>query len=268
MAALGGAFLGSRGWPGFGNLLILLLTGGSAAAGASALNEYFERHSDGEMRRTSRRPLVTGAIQRPRRVLLVALAMILVPALAILPVRPVLSIFLLAGAVIYVGIYTLWLKPRTVLNIVIGGAAGSAAVLCGGAASGAWREPSVWILALLLFLWTPSHFWSLALLYRKDYQRSRFPMLSARISRHQAALWVMLHTLTTGLAGLALLVSPVLGPGYGVLAALAMIYLTLSNLRLIRDPVADHARSLFMASNYYLLGILTAVCLASVIPAV
>ena len=122
MAAVGGAFLGAGGWPGLGTLVMLIIVGGLAASGAAGMNEYLEQDSDAIMMRTRRRPLVTGKAQ-PRWVLWVSLAMILVPSLVALPFNPALSFFLLLGAVIYVGLYTIILKPRTLLNIVIGGAA-------------------------------------------------------------------------------------------------------------------------------------------------
>lgn len=124
LAAAAGAFLGAGGWPGWSNLLVLLATGGMAAAGASALNQYLEREADGQMGRTRRRPLVTGAITHPAWVPWAGGALILLPSIAVLPANPALSFFLVLGALIYVGIYTLWLKPRTLLNIVIGGVAG------------------------------------------------------------------------------------------------------------------------------------------------
>lgn len=141
VAATGGAFLAAGGWPGAGVLLLTWVTGGMAAAGASALNQYWERDSDGAMGRTRKRPLVTGSIANPRWVPPVAALLILLPSLAVLPFNPALTFFLLLGAIIYVGIYTIWLKPRTLLNIVIGGAAGSAAVLSGSAAAGMWNHP-------------------------------------------------------------------------------------------------------------------------------
>jgi protoheme IX farnesyltransferase len=141
IAATGGAFLGAGGWPGWETLLLTWLTGSMAAAGASSLNQYLERHSDGAMGRTEKRPLVTGAISHPQFVPFIGTALILLPSLAVLPFNPALTFFLLLGAFIYVVIYTMWLKQRTVLNIVIGGAAGSAAVLSGGAAAAAsWHR--------------------------------------------------------------------------------------------------------------------------------
>ncbi len=256
MAAVGGAFLGAAGWPGLGRLLLVLVTGGLAASGAASLNQYLERNKDGAMGRTHKRPLVNGDIPNPRWVLYAGTAMILIPVAATLPFNPALAFFLLLGAVIYVGIYTIWLKPRTLLNIVIGGAAGSAAVMTGGAAVDAWRDPAVIVLALLVFLWTPTHFWSLAILYRDDYVRADVPMLPARVSVQQASWWVLSHTLPTGLATLGLVLTPALGWLYFVPVALLTADLLRRNIRLIRQPTPRHAKSLFLASNIYLTAVL------------
>ncbi|MCL4869017.1 MAG: heme o synthase [Anaerolineae bacterium] len=265
LAAVGGAFLGARGWPGWGTLVLVLMTGGMAAAGASALNQYLERHLDMKMSRTRSRPLVTGEMMRPRTVLIVGLMLIALPVLVMLPFNPALSFYLLLGAFIYVGVYTIWLKPRTLLNIVIGGAAGSAAVMSGGAAANAANDPAVIILALLVFLWTPTHFWSLALLYRQDYQKASFPMLPAQVTPRQSAWWVLAHTLPTGLAALAL----ILTPGLGWVYALSVIGLTIEllyrNIRLIAAPTPKQARRLFLSSNYYLMALLLVICLDVVV---
>ncbi|MCI0576615.1 MAG: heme o synthase [Chloroflexi bacterium] len=258
LAAVGGAFLGARSWPGLGPLLVLFLSGGLAASGAAGLNEFLERSSDGVMRRTQRRPLVIGSV-RPQWVLGLSIAMILLPSLAVLPFNPALAFFLLLGAIIYVGIYTIWLKPRTLLNIVIGGAAGSAAVMSGGAAAGAWQDPAVIVLALLVFLWTPSHFWSLAILYREDYARAGVPMLPVQTTVRQSAWWVLLHTGAAGLAALALTLAPALGWAYLLPVAVATADLFRRNGRLIAQPTPQHARSLFISSNLYLMVVLLAI---------
>lgn len=264
LSAIGGAFLGADGRPDPWSVLLLLLAGGMAAAGASSLNQYFERASDVLMSRTRLRPLPSGQIQHPRLVVTVGLALILLPVLAIAPFNAPLAFWLFTGALIYVGVYTIWLKPRTLLNIVIGGAAGSAAVLSGGAAVGAWNHPAVLILALLLFLWTPCHFWSLAILYKKDYQRAGVPMLPAHTSTRQAAWWVLLHTGGTGLAALLLALTPALGWVYLVPIAGATVDMLWRNIRLIRDPHPRTARGLFLASNVYLTVVLGAIIISSV----
>lgn len=264
LAAVGGAFLGAGGVPPVGALVGLLSMGGMAAAGASALNQYLEREQDAHMRRTSGRPLVTGAIARPGGVLGVAMALVVIPVLVTLPLNPALAFFLALGAVIYVGVYTLWLKPRTWLNIVIGGAAGSCAVLSGGAAVGAWSEPGVLSLAVLIFLWTPTHFWSLALMCREDYVRAGIPMLPTRATPRQTAGWILAHAVGTGAVGLALGLHPALGPIYLLLAGLATVSLLLHGRRLWMRPVPAQARDMFIASNVYLAMILLAICVDAI----
>lgn len=264
-AATGGAFLAAGGLPRADQLLLLLVTGGLAASGASALNQYLERDSDALMARTRKRPLVTGAIPRPGWVPYVAGSMILVPSLVVLPSNPALALFLLLGAAIYVGVYTVWLKPRTLLNIVIGGAAGSAAVLSGSAAVGAWNDPGAVVLALLVFLWTPAHFWSLAIVYRTDYLRGGVPMLPVQTTPRQAAAWVFVHIGATALAALMLAAHPTLGWIYFIPVGLATLDLMLRNIRLLARPEGKLALSLFHASNLYLALVLLLICVEAIV---
>ena len=265
MAATGGAFLAAAGWPGLGTLGLVWVFGGMAAAGASALNQYWERNTDGQMGRTQKRPLVTGQIQDPRWVPVVASLLIIVPVIITFTFNRPLAFFLALGAIIYVGIYTIWLKPRTLLNIVIGGAAGSAAVLTGSAAVGNWNDPSALILSLILFLWTPFHFWSLALLYRDEYARSDVPMLPVHTTPKQAAWWVMSHTLPTCIFGVLMVVFPTLGLVYLIPVFFVSADLFWKNVKLIKDPSPKNARAVFMASNMYLLVLLLAICAGTVI---
>lgn len=259
-AAVAGAFLAAGDWPGGERLAMLLMAGGSAAGGASAINQYLERELDGRMERTRRRPLAAGQWQAARWVPWVGGAMIVLPALAMLPFNPALTFFVIAGAAIYVYVYTIWLKPRTPLNIVIGGAAGSAAVLSGSAAAGQWSEPAAVVLALLVFAWTPTHFWSLAIAYRDDYRRGGLPMLPVQASPRAAACWVLLHASVAGLAGIVLAGSPLLGPLYlaPVVAATAVL-LTLG-ARLVRSPGRGRALAVFHASNLYLGLVMVMIC--------
>ncbi|MGD8584482.1 MAG: heme o synthase [Chloroflexota bacterium] len=264
LAATGGAFLAAGGWPGWATMILVIVSGGLTASGSSGLNQYLEQGSDALMGRTRKRPLVTGKLQ-PRWVLWVSILMVVIPPLLIVSFNPALAFFLLAGAVIYVVLYTLILKPRTLLNIVIGGAAGSMAVMSGGAAVGAWREPAVIALALLVFLWTPSHFWSLAILYRNDYARADVPMLPVSTTVGQAAWWVFLHTGAAGAVALLMAVTPDLGLVYLVPVALATADIVVRNVRLIREPTPRRARALFISSNIFLTIVLLAACLGTVL---
>jgi protoheme IX farnesyltransferase len=186
--------------------------------------------------------------------------MILLPSLAVLPFNPALTFFLLLGAGIYIGVYTIWLKPRTPLNIVIGGAAGSAAVLSGSAAAGNWSEPGAVILALLVFLWTPTHFWSLAIAYRDDYTRGGIPMLPVQSGPRAAAFWVLLHASGAVLVALALATHPALGRLYLVSAGLASAGLLALSARLIANPGKKRALALFHGSNLYLGLVILTIC--------
>ncbi len=264
LAAMGGLFLGAHGWPGAVPLALTLVTGGLAAMGSSAWNQYLERASDAQMNRTRRRPLVTGAIARPSWVPYVATAMIAAPVLAVIPSNPALAFFLALGAFIYVIIYTVWLKPRTPLNIVIGGAAGSAAVLAGGAAANAWTDPAVVALAVLLFFWTPIHFWALALVYREDYARARVPMLPVTATPRIAAFWGFVHGVGAGIAGVGMAFLPYLGPVYAIPVVAMTALLVGQSAALVIEPTKRRAYRVFHTSNFYLFVVLLAAVVGSV----
>ncbi len=264
-SSVGGAFLAAGGWPGWANTGLVLLTGGLAASGSGALNQWWEKDKDSLMDRTKLRPLANDTLSWARWVPLIASLMIIVPVAVVYPFNAPLAFFLLLGAVIYVFIYTMWLKPRTLTNIVIGGAAGSAAVLSGSAAVGNWADPGAVVLALLVFLWTPSHFWSLAIMYRDDYMRSDVPMLPTKTSPRAAGWWVMLHTIATAVAAWMLVGHPSLGWIYLVPVGLATIDLVRRNIKLINEPERENALSLFKSSNIYLAIIVLTACIDAVI---
>ncbi len=254
LAAYGGAALGAiagaqvSGW----SLLLLTVVGTLSAAGASGINQYLERERDALMQRTARRPLPAGYLDNPRPVLWAGLAMVAGATLLAALINPALAFWSLMGALIYVGVYTIWLKPRTSLNIVIGGAAGSCAVISGGAAVGVWAEPTVWVLAVLLFVWTPVHFWSLALAYREDYARGDYPMLPVLVSAPAAAGWTALHTYLTVAAGLALGLWPGLNWLYLLPVGVVSLLFIGRTHALLRRPERKPALTLFHFSNLYL----------------
>lgn len=253
LSSLGGALLASGGTISAANLGLLLVTGILSASGASAINQYLERSSDALMRRTLNRPLANGLISKPWIVLGVAISFIvLAVGFALLADNPALAVFLALGAAIYVGIYTVWLKPRTILNIVIGGAAGSCAVLSGSAAAGNWSEPGAVVLALLVFIWTPTHFWSLAMAFRDDYSKAGVPMLPTVISDRATAWWITIHTVTTAVVALMLALHPELGLLYFIPILLATIWMTWESIRLISTPEHQQAFKVFKLSNLYL----------------
>src|SRR5574341_1199192 len=263
LASLGGAFLGARGIPHPVTLLILLVTGTLAAGGASAINQYLERDRDTLMRRTGHRPLAAGQFRQPGVVLWIALAMILMAVFGGMPANAAMALSLAMGALIYVGVYTIWLKPRSVLNIVIGGAAGSCAVMTGGAAVGAAADPGVIVLALLVFLWTPAHFWALAMFYKDDYAAAGVPMLPVKATTRDTSWWIFIHAASTGFAALVLGLHPALGWLYLIPASAITLLMLAHSVRLIRRPERKQAIRLFITSNIFLALVLLSILVAA-----
>ncbi|GAB4568991.1 MAG: heme o synthase [Anaerolineae bacterium] len=271
-AAWGGAMLASGGRPAGGDMLLLTLTGALAAGGSGAVNQYLERYQDTLMKRTRRRPLATGEVQPMVALLAGAGSIVLAVGLALLAGNGWLAFFLALGAFIYIVIYTVWLKPRTLLNVVIGGAAGSAAVLSGSAAVGNWADSGALLLAALLFTWSPSHFWSLALVYRKDYAQASFPMLPVVMERRRAVIWTLIHMAATAVIGLLLGTHAALGWLYLIPMLAATAWLARDSARLIyahtlgdEGKEGQQAMTLFKASNIYLALVLLMICVTALI---
>ena len=167
-----------------------------AASAAGAFNQFYERDLDARMQRTARRPFVTGRFEANGVWLsAIVLALALSVLAAALATNWLAAMYLFLGAFTYGVVYTVWLKRRTWLNIVVGGLSGSFAVLAGSAAMGATFSPAPLILALVLFLWTPPHFWALAFACRKDYAAAGVPMLPVIASDRVSTLSILWHVL-------------------------------------------------------------------------
>ncbi len=261
LASLGGYLFASGGSLSIGQLSILLITGTLSSAGASAINQYIERERDGRMSRTRQRPLADRVFTRPETTLEVSVVMLILALMLALPFSLSLAFFLAVGAAIYIWVYTLWLKPRTWWNIIIGGAAGSCAVLSGGAAAGNWAEPGVLMLALLVYVWTPTHFWSLAQAYREDYARAAVPMLPVLVSPAVSARWIALHTFAAALITLLMGFHPSLDWKYSLITLPATLWLGWYSVQLVKKPDHKHALKLFKVSNMYLGLVLAAIYL-------
>ena len=175
------------------------------SSGASgAFNQLWERDMDRDMKRTRKRPFATGRFEATRAwhvgILLVLLASMAAAAAA---TNMMAALYIFLGAFTYGAVYTIWLKRRTWLNIVIGGLAGSFAVMAGAAAVNAEFEPAPLILAIVLFLWTPPHFWALAFACKKDYQVAGVPMLPLVVSDRVSTLTILGHAVA--LVGLSII---------------------------------------------------------------
>ncbi|MDM8559787.1 heme o synthase [Thiotrichales bacterium HSG14] len=237
-------------------MVILALAVLLSSASAGAFNQYMERDLDKLMPRTRNRPFVTGAFSHSRWWLLSMLVLLLVGvAMAGFALNMIAALYIFLGAVTYGVVYTVWLKRRTWLNIVIGGAAGSFAVLAGAAVVDPNLTPIPVIFAIVLFLWTPSHFWSLAIVQHKDYAKAGVPMLPVIIGDHATAKVILANTLA--LVAISLL--PIFFGLQWIYLMGAMTgggYFLFRNIQLVRDPSPKIAMSNFFASLIQLIVLL------------
>jgi protoheme IX farnesyltransferase len=241
-----------RGLPSVWLILATLIGGTLSAGGANAVNMWFDRDIDAVMRRTSRRPLVQGTIT-PNAALTFAIglqifAFVWTAAL----VNPLAASLSLSAALFYIFIYTMWLKRSSTSNIVIGGAAGAVPVLVGWAAVTNSLGWAPWLMFALIFLWTPPHFWALAMKYKDDYGRADVPMLpvtaSPRYTTNQIVLYtVVLFVLTIGMAPVAHL-----GWLYVIAAGLSGAVFLAYTVQLWRDFSVKTAMKVFHWSITYL----------------
>lgn len=173
----GGLVIGGKEWPSFSLTFWTLLGGALAAGGSSALNQYIDRELDKNMQRTAKRPLADGRLMDSEGLAFgLGLSLISYYILACF-VNGLAALLSLAGIIYYVVLYSLWLKKATVQNIVIGGGAGAIPPMVGYAAATGHLDWTAWILFAIIFMWTPPHFWALAIVRMKDYKNAGVPML-------------------------------------------------------------------------------------------
>jgi protoheme IX farnesyltransferase len=247
-------------------LIVATLLGGAMAAGsANAINCYWDRDIDSRMTRTRSRALPSHRVS-DQQALYFGLALGVASfALLWLAVNP-LSAVLATGAILfYVVVYTMYLKRTTAQNIVIGGAAGAVPVLVGWAAvTGSLSLTPLWMF-LVIFLWTPPHFWALSLVLKKDYERAGVPMLPVVFGETETYRQIVLYTLLLFAATLMLFTMHAMGYLYLVAAVLLGGYLLYLTLRLRRERSLQLARTVFWFSNYYLVLLFAAMVLDHVL---
>lgn len=245
-------FVARRGVPALGLIVATLVGGALAAGGANAINMVVDRDIDRVMHRTRHRPLVTGELT-PRRALVFALVLEVAAFVELaLAVNLLSAVLAVSATLFYVFVYTLWLKRTSSQNIVIGGAAGAVPVLVGWAAVTNSLGWAPFVLFAVIFIWTPPHFWSLAVRYRDDYEAAHVPMLPVVATLKRTARQILLYTS-------ALVVVTVLFAAVGhmgalylaaavVLGALFLVYAE----RLRREQTPRAAMALFKYSITYL----------------
>lgn len=241
----------ARGLPHITLMLATLVGGTLAAGGANAINMVVDRDIDSVMRRTRNRPLVTGVVT-PGQALVFALSLEVAAFFELWEAVNLLSALLAVSATLfYVFVYTLWLKRTSRQNIVIGGAAGAVPVLVGWAAV---RDTVGWapvVLFLLMFLWTPPHFWALAIRYREDYRSVDVPMMPVVASFKKTSAQILVYTALVAAVSLVFAWTAGMGPLYWVAAVvLGGVFLAYS-WRLWREPDEARAMKLFHWSITY-----------------
>jgi protoheme IX farnesyltransferase len=255
----------ARGLPHWSLILATLVGGMLAAGGANAINMVADRDIDSVMRRTRNRPLVTGLVS-PKHALLFAIGLEAGAfALLWLAVNPLSALLAVGATLFYVFVYTLWLKRTSSQNIVIGGAAGAVPVLVGWAAV---RDSVGWaplVLFALMFVWTPPHFWALAIRYRDDYESVNVPMMPVVTTFKRTAAQIFAYSVLVAAVSLLFGWTAALGPLYWVCAAvLGAVFCALA-YQLWRRPSEAQAMRLFRWSITYVTVLFTAMAVDQLI---
>jgi heme o synthase len=242
------------------NLLFLIISGTLASAGSSALNHYYDRDIDKVMQRTSKRPIPSGRLP-PQRVLFYGLLLCVVSVvLAILTLNLVSAGMIALGIFIYVVIYTIWLKRNNPSNIVIGGFAGSAASMAGWSAATGSIDLLGLLVGLLVFLWTPAHFWCLAIKAREEYHTVNVPMLPVLIGNQKTATYIFYNTALLLPYSLSLYFFG-LGMLYTVIAFIAGSLMLIYHYKLVKEPTPDFAWKAYKVTAPYLVVIFVGIAL-------
>lgn len=246
-------------WPGTWLVLTTLIGGTLSAGGANALNSYFDRDIDELMRRTRRRPLARHEVAPANALVFGVFLGVAGFAWLTVTTNVVAAAISTAALLFYVFVYTIALKRRTTQNIVIGGAAGAAPALVGWAAVTGTLAVPAWVLFMVVFYWTPPHFWALALRYREDYAKAGVPMLPVVVGVEATTRRMILYT---GLmVGVSLLLVPLGGMSWIYLAAAVGLgaWFLWDTWRVHRRP--EDAMRLFTTSTVYLSALFASVML-------
>ncbi len=240
--------------------IILILCTFTSSASSSAFNQFYEKDLDMLMPRTSQRPFATGFFKPNLYWLVVFFALLVVSLfIAAIWVNIATAIYLLLGAFFYGYIYTVILKRSSIYNIVIGGLAGSFAVLAGSAAVSPMLSVSAIILSLILFLWTPPHFWSLAIAIEEDYAKAKIPMLPNLIGAKSSSYVILSQTVLLVIISFVPLLFN-MGVIYLSFALIGGLYFLWKSIILVIETTKKNAMSNFFAS-FIQLGLLLFACI-------
>ncbi len=241
-------------------LIHIIIAGGLASAGSSALNHYYDRDIDPLMERTSTRPIPSGRI-KPNSVLIYGLAISVISVVyGALALNYVSAFFIALGIFFYVIIYTAWLKRLNSSNIVIGGFAGSAAAMAGWSAATGSMDILGFLVGFLVFVWTPSHFWCLAMKMKDEYSTAKVPMLPVLIGMEKTSKYILINTIIL-LPYSLMLYAFGMGLVYTAIAAASGGLMLVYHYKLTKEPTSDFAWKAYKVTAPYLTIIFLAVAL-------
>jgi protoheme IX farnesyltransferase len=241
---------------------IVALTLGAGAAGA--INMWAETDLDAKMRRTSERPLPQGRIEPDDALGLGVVLSIFAVVMMALAANWLAAVLLALANLYYVFIYTLWLKPRTPQNIVIGGAAGAFPPVIGWAAVTGSIDVLPLILFAIIFMWTPPHFWALALFSREDYDSAGLPMLPNVAGIRATKIQMLVYTLLLAPLAMAPWLLGYAGLLYGAISILLSTFFVIAAIRVLQDTGTKAAKIMFGYSVFYLFALFLALMLTAV----
>jgi len=241
-------------------LIHIIIAGGLASAGSSALNHYYDRDIDPLMTRTNTRPIPSGRI-KPNSVLIYGLTVSVISVVyGALALNFVSAFFIALGIFFYVIIYTAWLKRLNSSNIVIGGFAGSAASMAGWSAVTGSMDVLGFLIGFLVFVWTPSHFWCLAMKMKDEYSAAKVPMLPVLIGMQKTSKYILINTLIL-LPYSLMLYAFGMGLVYTAIAAASGGLMLVYHYKLTKEPTSDFAWKAYKVTAPYLTIIFLAVAL-------
>jgi protoheme IX farnesyltransferase len=240
------------GSPSIGLILLTCLGGALSAGSAGAINHYIDRNLDAQMARTAKRPIPSGLIA-PRAALIYGITLgVASEAVLLIGVNTLAALLALCGLLGYVFVYTLWLKPRTPQNIVIGGAAGAIPPLVGWAAVTGSLNLTAWLLFAIVFMWTPPHFWALSLLIKDDYAAGHVPMLPVVRGERSTTTHIIVYSAILVATTLIPVATGAFGAIYAVSAALLGLGFIWMAARLRREADRPAALRTYLYSLAYL----------------
>lgn len=232
-------------------LLHIIIAGSLASAGSSALNHYYDKDIDPIMKRTSTRPIPSGRMKAKHVLIYGSVVSAVSVIYAGITLNLVSTFFIALGIFFYVVIYTIWLKRLNSSNIVIGGFAGSAASMAGWSAATGSMDILGFLVGLLVFVWTPSHFWCLAMKIRDDYAEAKVPMLPVIIGMQKTSNYILVNTAILLPYSLMLYVFG-LGIVYLIVAAVSGGLMLAYHYRLTKNPTSEFAWKAYKVTAPYL----------------